>query len=300
MKNVVSISLGSSLRNKSSDRDFAGIPFHLERIGTDGDVVRAARLIAEYDGKVEAIGLGGMDRYLVAGNRRYEIRQAGWLARQAKVTPVVDGGGIKRVLEPLMIRRLAEEGVLEVAGKRVLIMAGVDRPGMAEIFPALGAKVVYGDLLFAVGVPVPLHSLGQVKLLAALCLPALRLLPMSVLYPTGSRQDSTKPKHGRHFQEAEIIAGDFVFIKRYMPDDLQGKVIVTNTTRTDDLAALRKRGVRLLITTTPPIGGESFGTNLLEGVLVALSGKRPEELTEQDYLDFAEAVGWQPGITRFD
>jgi hypothetical protein len=298
MKTVISVSLGSSTRNKASDRAFAGVPFHLERIGTDGDAAKAARLIAEYDGKVDAIGLGGMDRYLVVGNRRYELRQAGKLARQAKVTPVVDGSGIKRVLEPLMIRRLAQEGTLEVAGQRVLVLAGVDRPGMAEVFPELGAKAVYGDLLFAVGVPVPLHSLGQVKLLAAICLPVLRLLPMSMLYPTGSKQEHTKPKHERHFQEADIIAGDFVFIKRYMPDDLRGKVIVTNTTRAEDIEALRKRGVKLLITTTPPIGGESFGTNVLEGVLVALSGKRPEELTEQDYLQFAEDVGWQPGVTH--
>ena len=298
MKTVISVSLGSSTRNKSSDRAFAGVPFHLERIGTDGDAAKAARLIAEYDGKVDAIGLGGMDRYLVAGKRRYEIRQAGKLARQAKVTPVVDGGGIKRVLEPLMIRRLAQEGVLEIAGKRVLIMAGVDRPGMAEVFPELGAKVVYGDLLFALGLPIPVRSLRGIRTLAAMLLPVLRLMPMSVLYPTGSKQESTTPKHTRYFHEADIIAGDFVFIKRYMPDDLRGKAIITNTTRADDVEALRKRGVKLLITTTPPIGGESFGTNVLEGVLVALSGKQPEDLTEQDYLKFAEDVDWRPGVTE--
>jgi hypothetical protein len=32
---------------------------------------------------------------------------------------------------------------------------------------------------------------------------------------------------------------------------------------------------------------------VMEGVLVALSGKRPEELAEQDYLRFAEQIGWE-------
>ncbi len=44
------------------------------------------------------------------------------------------------------------------------------------------------------------------------------------------------------------------------------------------------------------MGGESFGTNVLEGVIVTLTGKKPEELTEQDYLDFAEQTNWQPGV----
>jgi hypothetical protein len=297
VKTVISVSLGSSTRNKASEHTFAGVPFHLERVGTDGDAAKAGRLIAEYDGKVDAIGLGGVDRYLVCGGRRYEMKQVGRIARMARVTPTVDGGGIKRVLEPLFLRRLAEQGALEVAGKRVLVLAAMDRPGMAEVFPALGARVVYGDLLFAVGVPVPLHSLRQVKVLAALLLPLLSYAPMSVLYPTGSKQESSKPKYPRYFHAADIVAGDFIFVKRYAPADLRGKVIVTNTTRADDVADMRARGVKRLITTTPPIGGESFGTNVLEGVLVALSGKRPEELTEQDYLSFAEQTNWKPGVT---
>ena len=296
MKRVVSVSLGSSQRNKSSEAAFAGVPFRLERIGTDGGVRKAARMIADYDGKVDAIGLGGVDRYLVAGKRRYELRDAARMADAAKVTPVVDGGGIKRVLEPLLIRGLAEKGVLEVAGKRVLLMSSVDRPGMAQVFPALGAKMIYGDLLYAVGVPIALTSLRQVAILGRMSLPLLRHLPMSVLYPTGKQQESSKRRSPKHFREADIIAGDFLLIRRYMPDDLKGKVIVTQTTRTADVEELRRRGAAKLITTTPPIGGESFATNVMEGVFVALSGKRPEEMTEEDYLRLAEQVGWEPGM----
>jgi hypothetical protein len=298
MNTVVSISLGSSTRNKSADLVFAGVPFRLERIGTDGDVNRAGDLIAEYDGKVDAIGLGGMDRYLVAGGRRYEMVQVGRLARRAKVTPLVDGGGIKRVLEPLVLRRLVSEGRLEVSGKRVLLVSGVDRPGMAQVFPELGATIIYGDLLYAVGVPVPVRSLRQVRILAALFLPFLRRLPMAMLYPTGKQQQSTKAKYPKYFQWADIIAGDFIFIRRYMPGELKDKVIVTNTTRAADVEELRRRGVARLVTTTPPIGGESFGTNVLEGVFVTLAGKRPEEMTEQDYLQWAERMGWEAGVTE--
>ncbi len=298
MKRVVSVSLGSSQRNKSVEMSFAGIPFQVERVGTDGSVRKAEDLIAGYDGKVDAIGLGGVDRYLVLpGGRRYELRDAARMARNARRTPVVDGGGIKRVLEPVLLKRLVEQGELVVSGKRVLLMSSVDRPGMATAFPDLGATMVYGDLIYAVGIPVPMRHLWQIVLAGSLFLPLLRRLPVSVLYPTGSSQESTRTKYPKYFREADIIAGDFVLIRRYMPDDLGGKIVVTNTTRTRDVEELRKRGVARLITLTPAIGGESFGTNVMEGVIVALSGKRPEELTADDYLAQAERMSWRPGIT---
>lgn len=298
MKHVVSVSLGSSQRDRTVETSFAGVPFRVERLGTDGDVSKAEHLIAERDGKVDAIGLGGLDRYVFAGKRRYELRDAARMARNAKQTPVVDGGGIKRVLEPLLLRRLVDQGVLQLQGKRVLLMSAVDRPGMAATFPALGANVVYGDLVYAVGLPIALTSLRQVAVLGAMFLPVLRRLPMSVLYPTGKQQESTKTKYSRYFEDADIIAGDFQFIRRYMPDDMQGKVVVTNTTRKGDVDELRKRGVAKLITMTPSFSGESFGANVMEGVLVALAGKPPDDMTEDDYLRLAEEINWQPGVTE--
>lgn len=298
MKHVISVSLGSAQRNRSVQMDFAGEPFHVERIGTDGNVQLAEDLIAERDNRVDAIGLGGVDRYLYAGKKRYELCDAARMAKAALHTPVVDGGGIKLFLEPVFLRRLVNEGELEVEGKRVLLVSAVDRPGMAGAFPALGGKTAYGDLIYALGVPVALTSPRQLSVVAAIFLPILRRLPMSVLYPTGDRQDSTKTKHGRYFEEADIIAGDVHFIRRYMPDNLTGKVVVTNTTRTGDVEALRKRGVVRLITMTPTISGESFGANVMEAVLVALSGKRPEDLAEADYLELAERVNWKPGVTE--
>ena len=202
------------------------------------------------------------------------------------------------MLEPVFLRRLVEEGELEVEGKRVLLVSAVDRPGMAETFPQLGATMVYGDLLYAVGIPIALTTLRQVAWLAALALPVLRRLPMSVLYPTGGQQESTKTKYPEHFAWADIVAGDFQFIRRYMPGDLAGKIVVTNTTRAGDVEELRKRGVAKLITMTPCIAGESFGANLMEAVLVALAGKRPTELTNDDYLELAERMQWKPGVTE--
>jgi hypothetical protein len=58
-----------------------------------------------------------------------------------------------------------------------------------------------------------------------------------------------------------------------MPDRLDGKVVVTNTTTTEDVARFKAAGVKYLATTTPVLAGRSFGTNMMEAALVAVAGK---------------------------
>jgi hypothetical protein len=81
-----------------------------------------------------------------------------------------------------------------------------------------------------------------------------------------------------------------------MPDDLTGKIILTNTTTEDDRKELTKRGAKMLITTTPEFDGRTFGTNVMQASLVAISGKKPEELTTQDYMDKLHELGWKPKV----
>jgi hypothetical protein len=298
MKRVVSVSLGSSARDFSNEREFLGETFLLERIGTDGDVTRARDLIRELDGKVACITLGGMDRYLWLGKRRYPIRQIDKLAREAKTTPVVDGSGIKHTLEPMIIRRLVSDGIIDFAGKHILVLSGVDRYAMACALGELGCPTVYGDLIFALGIPIPIRSLRGLHFVGRTLLPIICRLPMSWLYPTGAKQDKP-PSAGKErlFAQSEIIAGDWHLLRRYLPRNMQDKIIITNTTTADDVVMLKERGVQLLITTTPRMAsGRSPGTNVLDGVLVALSGRRPEELSEADYLDFIRRLDLQPTV----
>ncbi len=295
---VVSVSLGSSKRNHAVEVEMLGRKLSIERIGVDGDYSKACAMISELDGKVAAIGLGGTDLYLVAGKRRYVIEQSRRLARSAKVTPVVDGSGLKNTLERETIRRLAGRGDLDLAGMRVLVVSAVDRFGMAEAFTEAGCETLFGDLIFALGIPIGVRSLGTIRCLAAALLPILRRMPISVLYPTGSEQETSKPRYGKYFAWADIVAGDFLFIRKNLPERMDGKIIVTNTTTAEDVALLRERGVATLVTTTPEFQGRSFGTNVMEGVLIALAGKRPEEMTAEDYLNLLRELGWQPRVTQ--
>ena len=300
MKRVVSVSIGSSKRDHRIEVELLGETVSIERRGTDGDLDRAARMIRELDGKVDAIGLGGMDLYIFAGGRRYVMRDAKKLAQSASKTPVVDGSGLKNSLERWVIRYLQENEGIRFAGVPVLMVAAVDRFGMAEELASAGARVTFGDLIFALGLPFPIRSLTTLDRLARVIAPVVTQLPFQWLYPTGEKQETRVTKHERYFREAAIVAGDFHFIRRYMPDDMVGKGIITNTVTESDVRFLKSRGVSFLVTTTPNLGGRSFGTNVIEAALVAISGRRPDDLKPADYLELMHRLEFRPRIERFD
>lgn len=290
---VVSVSLGSASRDHSTEATLLGREFSIERRGTNGDLNEAREMIHALDGKVAAIGLGGIDLYIVAGSRRYVMRDAARLAAAAHVTPVVDGSGLKNTLERATIQRLQSDGVIDFGGKRTLLVSAVDRFGMAEEFVNAGARCVFGDFLFILGLSIPMHSLSTVRKLGSIILPVACRLPFKWLYPTGEKQDAitSSPKYKAFYDAAEIIAGDFLLIRRFLPDRIDGKIILTNTVTPRDIELLRERGASRLITTTPEFEGRSFGTNVMEGVFAALGARTPA-----DYLDLLQQLNWRPRV----
>ncbi len=254
-------------------------------------------MIKELDGKVDAFGLGGMDLYIYAVDRRYEFRDARRIWRAAQKTPIVDGSGLKNTLERRSIEQLMEKSDLFDKPKKVLLMSAMDRLGMAQAFEKAGCKMTYGDLLYVLNLPLPLHSLTRLASIARILAPLVGQLPFTMIYPTGKKQTINKPRHVKYFFENDIIAGDFHFIHRYMPSELPGKIIVTNTVTKSDLEFLKERKVKTLITTTPEMQGRSFGTNVMEALLVCMAGGK-EELSEGHYYQLLEELALEPRIVN--
>lgn len=300
MKRIVSVSLGSSKRDHRVETDFFGEEVIIERIGTDGNYQQVITLLKSMDGKVDAFGMGGIDLYLFAGDKRYQIKDAIEIAQAPKITPIVDGSGLKNTLERRVISFLKDDLNLDLKGKKVFMVAAVDRYGMAEAFTEAGCQMTFGDFMFGLGLPIPLKSLSSLRRLAHTLLPIIVHLPYTFLYPTGSKQDEIIPKYTSYYKKADIIAGDFLFIKKYMPPRLDGKIIVTNTVTMADIEELRQRGVGTLVTSTPEFSGRSFGTNVMEALLVSFSGKKPGELQTKDYLQMLDRLKIKPRVVRLN
>jgi len=299
MKRAVSISLGSSKRDKRVQLELLGEQVVIERIGTDGDMERAAQLYRELDGQVDAFGVGGADLGLLVDTKWYPLNSVKPMVRFIHKTPVVDGTGLKTTLERGSAAFLEQAVGAQVQPKRALFTAGSDRWGMSVGFLEQGYDCVFGDLMFALDVPIPLRSAQAVKRLAAVLMPLVSRLPFSMIYPTGDKQEAFVPKHERWYKWATVLAGDCHFIKRHMPLQLPGRTVVTNTTTAADVQLFRERGIRYLVTTTPVLEGRSFGTNMMEAALVAVAGKG-RKLTTPELVDMIARLDFKPQLQQLN
>ncbi len=295
MKHAVSISIGSSKRNKVVEVELLGEMVRIERIGTDGSMEKAAQLYRELDGKVDAFGVGGTDIGLTVGTKGYPLYSMRPMIRYIKQTPYVDGAGLRSIIETRIAPFLEEKIGGYIKDKKVLITAGVDRWDMSMSFTNAGYECVFGDLMFGLGIPIALHNVSAVKRLAAIMLPVVGRLPFEWIYPVGEKQEICNPKYEKYYQWANVIAGDCHYVKRHMPYRLDGKVVATNTTTAEDVELFRQAGIKYLVTSTPVLDGRSFGTNMMEAALIAVAGKN-RKLTHAELSEMLDQIGYQPTL----
>lgn len=301
MKKILSISVGSSSRDHTTRHEFLGQACELSRQGTDGDFDKAVQRYADMDGKVDAFGVGGVEFFLRVGQRRYHFRDVSRIRRAVKISKIGDGNGVKGLLERrafvALEKHLNENEGKTLRGMPALLTTAVDRYGMGEAMLASGLNVTFGDLMFALGLPLPIKKLSTVRLMAAALLPVITNMPFAWFYALGAAQDKPpQPKWDRYYQQAAVLGGDFIQIRQYMPNDLTGKIIVTNTTTPKNVEELRQRNLHILVTVTPRLEGRSFGTNVMEATLLALMDKPQPQITDADFLDLIERIPLRPNI----
>lgn len=301
MKKIISISVGSSSRNHTTKKVFLGEECEISRQGTDGDFEKAVQRFRELDGQVDAFGVGGVEFYLRVGKRRYYFRDVSRIREVIKVSKVGDGNGVKGLLErrafQALEKYLNEKENKTLKGMPALLTTAVDRYGMGEAMVEAGLDLTIGDLMFTLGLPFPVKKLSTVRLLAGLLLPIITYLPFTWFYALGSEQDKPpQKKWGKYYEHAQVLGGDFIQIRQFMPDDLTGKIVVTNTTTAKNVEELKARNLHILVTVTPRLEGRSFGTNVMEATLLSLMDKPQSEVTEADFLDLIERIPLEPNI----
>jgi len=299
-KHVVSVSLGSSTRDKSVLVELGGVEVRADRRGVDGDLAAFNRLMRELDGTVDVLSVGGTEIAFHVDGDVLKFHSTDKLIEGVGKTPLVDGAGLKLTLERRVFELAATNPTMEPAPsfRQAFLNIALDRWGMALAVEEASDSVVYGDLMFSFGVPIALRSLRQVRRMAHMLVPVAGRLPLKWLYPTGENQTVRDPKFAKHFEGSDLICGDFLYIAKHAPDDLSGKTILTNTTTEENVDWLSGTGAVQLITTTPRFDGRSFGTNLTEALITAAVGA-DRRLTIDEMNAAIDDLGIRPSVTTF-
>lgn len=272
----------------------------IRSIGCHGDVGLVERLLAEYDGQVDAIALDGMPDLLELGTARVPHAIGQKIAAQAQKTPVVNGRTIRAGLERwgVILADRAQPGIF--AHKHILMVPGVNHNGLAQALSRRSANIRYADpvVYFAlpqfpgVGSPLTLEQAAGPTLEQLKEAPFRRIKPQPGIAGT--------PRAAEPFHWADVLAGDVGAIRRYAPAKLKRKTIVVEHADEEDLADLRQRGASILVTMMPSLNGQgSLGHRsaaVIEAILVALRANTNAPLNEDTYLDLMADIKWTPTI----
>ena len=281
--------------------ELLGRAFTLRHVGCESDVGAMRAHIEQCIGRgVEAIALEGVAKELRLGNESVTHIEAARLFDGHHPTPVVDGQGILAAMERWAVRLADEQQPGIWAHKRVLMVPGLNHGGLVDALRRHTAEIRYADPIIYFALPaVPgVGSSETLEPAAKRTLPQLREYPFYQLFAeAGHPYRDRSPKL---FDWADVLAGDIAAIRRYTPERLEKKIVVTAAVSPDDIEDLQKRGVSILITTLPPLRpGNAFaqhGPATFEACLAALRPTPATPLNEDTYLNLLASLQWQPGL----
>ncbi len=298
MKQILIIHNGEG--GDTADCTFMGQAFLLRRAGCGGDPERARALIAENDGRVDAIALEGMPATLELGAAHRPHELGATLPPVAQKTLVLDGSGIRAGLERwgVILADRAQPGIF--AQKRVLMIPGLNHNGLAQALGRRAADLRYADPMIYFNLPaVPLvGSRGTLEQAAGPTLDQLKDVAFDRLQPLPDAP--AEPRDAGMFEWADILAGDVGAIRRHAPAELKRKTVVVEWATEADLADLRERGVNIVITMMPALDGRGelgrWSAATIEAVMATLRPDPDAPLSEDTYLDLMAGLDWTPAI----
>ena len=147
---------------------FLGQPFHIRRIGTDGDVAMAARLLERSQHEADACGLGMVSDHAFVGTRRYQDRVTTRLEQVVTAVPLTTGSRLRTFLDEWAVRHVQNEEGGYFTNARVLFLSGMRNYRAASTLSEYTRNFAFADPIALDGLPKVLHSLRALERYAAL------------------------------------------------------------------------------------------------------------------------------------
>ncbi len=302
MKQVISISLGSSANNYEFQSTFLGQKFKIRRIGTNGDYDKAIDLLIQLDAETDAFGLGSVKLPVprktgrligMASNLLNQVRDdSGRIAklRSRLKTPVTTGDHLIKVAHEWAIRSLQFEYTGYFNNSRVLFLSGINNLHMASVMSEFTENLTFADPVIDSGISRFIHSFKDLELYAKGIHDILKWVPSKRL------SDSAIPlkRWNQHIirkamQKAHIIVVPYHNFYSYIgdctPEELGGKTIITTTAYDDRIEFLKNQGVDVIIDTTPKLLKRVVGVNVQEALVIAALGKKEHQITDEEMLE---------------
>lgn len=295
MKTVIGISLGASSQNFEFNTTFLGEPLHVKRLGTDGSLAKATKLLKSWDKRADAIGLGVLKDSYKAGSHRFIEKDSAKLKSVATKAPVTMGGPLGDILQEWALRHAQVALGNYFNNARVLFFSGLKNYKLAMSMAEYTDNLSFADPLNQLAVPKLLTSLQALQLYASGA-HYVKDWSLPAALSSGPVKEWTRFLLRKAMQKASVIVAPVHELDEFGLEELAGKTIITSTVSDERMAQLQAKGVHLVIDGAPVMHGHSLGPDLLDAMICAATGKAPDEILEDDYLEIITSLQLAPRL----
>jgi predicted amino acid dehydrogenase len=298
MKQVVSISLGSSTADYDHQATFLGHAFRIRRFGADHDMRTALDLVVRWQAEADVVGLGMVNDHAHVGTRRIDDTTTARLEAAVTRVPVTTGAMLRSFLDEWAIRHIQNDDPRYFSNARVLFLSGITNYRLAQAMLEYTPNVTFADPLLQLGVPRLLTSMRGLERYAAATSRAQAWLPKGPLAATpGVRAAWNRHVLRKAMQKATVVVAPYFHLGQFTLEELAGKVVVTSAVTDEWVARLGAHGVDVVIDRTPQLLDRVVGLNVLDAmILAALDKHHLEDVTHDDYLEIFGEMDLEPRI----
>jgi predicted amino acid dehydrogenase len=295
MKHVIGISLGSRRQDFQLRTRLLGQTLQVQRLGSNGSSAQAAKLLRQWNGRADAIGLGLVTDSDQLGARRQRQPDAGVLSALVTSTPLSTGVRLADIFLEWAVRHAQATLGHYFDNANVLFFSGQSHYKLATAMAEYTPNLLFADPLLQLGVPKLLSSLDQLNLYATGAHYVSDWVPPKAM-PGPMLKQWTHYVLRKAMASATVVVAPVHELDAFGLEELAGKTIVTTTVNETRLAHFKAAGVNLVIDAAPLVGGHPMDPALLDAMILAATGKSPDDLLEDDYLDILTGEGLLPQL----
>ena len=296
MKNVISISLGASSQDFRFSTAFLGAKMRVRRLGADGSLARAIELLAHWDGRADAIGIGlARDDGRLGTTAEVDRNDGARLRRAATRAPVTTGARLGDIFLEWAVRGAQDRLGHYFDNASVLFFSGTAHHRLATTMSEYTPNLLFADPLLQLGIPKLLTSLDALHLYERGAHHFLAWMPPRVVAGPLLGQWSQHVLR-KALAKATVVVARPHELDAFGIEELAGKTVVTATVNEERMARFGEKGVAMVVDASPAMHGHVLGPDLLDAMILAATGKPADEILEDDYLDVIAGLQAQPRI----
>ncbi len=295
MKKVVGISLGASAQDFEFSTRFLGRRFSVQRLGTDGSHAKAVKLLKYWEQHADVIGLGVEKGSYTVGSQRYVEKGSVRLTSTVTRIPVTTGGRLDDILQEWALRHVQVKLGNYFNNARVLFVSGMTHYKLALAMSEYTQNLEFADPVLQFGVPKLLTSLGALELYASGAHYVLDWTPSGVM-SSSVVKEWTQFVLRKAMRDATVIVAPVHELDGFGAEELGGKTIITSTVNDKRIAEFKRKGVGVVVDGAPAMFGHVLSPSLLDAMIIAATEKNPDDIVEDDYLEFITDLKLEPRI----